>query len=153
MNANEREWSDDVSESENGDLWKLREQHVSWLHGDVVYQAVGCAMKVHRTLGHGLREKTYERALCLEFAASALSFSQQKRFPIMYRGQQIDEFVPDLIVKDCVIVDTKTVDCILDAHIGQLLNYLRVANLHVGLILNFKHPRLQWRRVVLEESA
>jgi GxxExxY protein len=116
---------------------------------ELVYQIVGSAMAVLNEIGHGLREKTYERAMCVEFAFRHISYSQQKRYPVIYRGQKVDEFVPDLEVEDRVLVDTKTVDSIDDQHRGQVLNYLRISERSVGVILNFKHRQLQWERLVM----
>ena len=61
----------------------------------------------------------------------------------------VGEFVPDLLVNGVVVVDTKTIDRITDVERGQMLNYLRITKLGVGLILNFKHPKLEWERMVL----
>ncbi|MBN1672244.1 MAG: GxxExxY protein [Kiritimatiellae bacterium] len=119
------------------------------IEAELVYKIVGCAMKVHNEIGHGMREKTYERGLCVEFKHQSVAFSQQKVYPIYYRGEKIDDYIPDLEVEDRVIVDTKTVETITDEHRGQILNYLRVSKRRVGLILNFKHPKLQWERIVL----
>ncbi len=129
------------------------EEAECYLHSDLSYRVIGCAMTVHRTLGHGLREKTYERALCVELEEHAILFSQQQSYPVIYRGKVIDEYIPDLVVDGRIIVDTKTVEGINDEHVGQMLNYLRVTGLQIGLILNFKHPKLQWRRVVLESAT
>jgi GxxExxY protein len=114
-----------------------------------VFQIVGCAMEVLNTLGHGLREKTYERSLAVEFRLKGIAFDQQRAFPVTYKGERVDEYVPDLIAFSQVIVDTKTVEAIGDFERGQMLNYLRITGLRVGLILNFKHPKLQWERLVL----
>ena len=62
---------------------------------------------------------------------------------------KVGEFVPDLIVDSSVIVDTKVIDRITDIERGQMLNYLRITKLRVGLILNFKNPKLEWERIVL----
>ncbi len=113
-----------------------------------VYAIVGCAMEVLNELGNGLREKTYERALLHEFGLRSIEWSQQREFPVYYKGIQIDVFIPDLIVFDKVVADLKTIEQITDREIGQMLNYLKVTNLSVGVILNFKHARLEWRRVV-----
>jgi GxxExxY protein len=64
----------------------------------------------------------------------------------------VDEYIPDLIVNGEVVVDAKTVESINNEHIGQMLNYMRITGLKVGLLLNFKHARLQWRKVVLSEN-
>ena len=65
----------------------------------------------------------------------------------------MDEFIPDLIVNGETVVDTKTVEAINDDHIGQMLNYLRITGLKVGVLLNFKHGRLQWRKVTLNQEV
>ena len=117
---------------------------------ELVYQIVGCAIAVLNELGHGLREKTYERAMCVEFRFQQISYSQQKRYPVFYRGEKVDEFIPDLEVEDRVLADPKTIEAIGDEQRGQMLNFLRVTKKEVGVILNFKHPKLEWERIVLE---
>ena len=119
---------------------------------DPVYKVIGCAMDVLNSIGHGLREKTYERALMVEFRHQGMENETQKIFPVYYRGEKVDEFIPDLIVDGDVVVDTKTVESINNDHIGQMLNYLRITGLKVGLLLNFKHSKLQWRKVTLNEE-
>jgi len=118
---------------------------------ELVFQIVGCSMDVLNELGHGLREKTYERALCHEFELQEVNYSQQTVFPVFYKGIKIDDYIPDLIVENRVVVDTKTVDCMGDTEIGKMLNYLRITGIKVGLLINFKHSKLQWKRVVLSE--
>ena len=100
-------------------------------------------------LGHGLHEKIYENALVVEFKLRGIPFEQQKRFPVHYKTVLVGEFVPDLIVFGSIIVDTKTIDRITEHELGKMTNYLRVAKLRVGLILNFKHARLEWERRVV----
>ena len=113
-----------------------------------VFQVVGCAMEVLNTLGHGLREKTYENALAVEFGLQGIPFEQQLRFDVIYKGVRVGEYVPDLIVFDQIVVDTKTIDRITDLERGQILNYLKITQRRVGLILNFKRPKLEWERLV-----
>lgn len=118
----------------------------------LVYRIVGCSMEVLNEIGHGLREKTYERALCREFDIQSVPFFQQAIFPVEYKGVKIDEYIPDLIVEGKVVVDTKTIDGIGNDEIGKMLNYLKITKLKVGLIINFKHAKLEWKRVVLTEN-
>lgn len=125
---------------------------IELIEKELVHKIVGCAINVANELGHGLREKTYEKALCIELSRQNLSFSQQMSFPVYYDSQLIDEYIPDLIVEGKVIVETKNVGSILDEHRGQVLNYLRITRKEVGLILNFKHPRLQWERLILMKN-
>jgi GxxExxY protein len=119
------------------------------LHGELVYSIVGCAFEVMKEIGHGLHEHPYENALVIEFGLKSLRFDQQRRFDVLYKGVRVSEYVPDLIVDDSVIVDTKVIDRITDHERGQMLNYLRITKRRVGLIINFKKPKLEWERVVL----
>ncbi len=118
-----------------------------------VYAIVGAALEVLNGLGHGLHEKPYENALVVEFAQRGISCAQQKIFPVNFKGVKVADFVPDLIAFDSVIVDTKVIEHITDHERGQMLNYLRVAKLQVGVILNFKRARLEWERVVFTQHS
>ncbi len=124
------------------------------MNADFPYQKetkaiLGCAFAVHNEIGHGFHEKPYENALVVEFQERGIPCRQQERFPLLYKETKVGEFVPDLIAFDEVIVDTKTIPKISEHELGQMLNYLRATGLPVGLLLNFKHPRLEYRRVIL----
>ncbi|MCP4408585.1 MAG: GxxExxY protein [Gammaproteobacteria bacterium] len=119
---------------------------------DEVHQVVGCAMEVLNTLGHGLLEKPYENALVVEFRLCNIPYRQQPRFDVNYKSVKVGEYVPDLICFDQIVVDTKTIEKITNHEIGQVMNYLKITGLKLGLLLNFKHARLEWKRVVLEEN-
>ena len=110
---------------------------------------IGFAFEVSNEVGHGLNEKIYENSLTVLFKSSGIAFDQQRRFPVFFRGVEVGEFGPDLITFGSVIVDAKVIDRITDRERGQMLNYLRITKLRVGLILNFKNPRLEWERIVL----
>jgi GxxExxY protein len=114
-----------------------------------VFQIVGCAIEVLNTLVHGLLEKPYENALVVEFGLRKVPFRQQPSFDVLYKGQKIGVFVPDLIAFDAVVVDAKVIDRITDHERGLMLNYLRITGLRVGVILNFKHRKLEWERIAL----
>ena len=101
------------------------------------------------TLGHGLVEKPYENALVVELGLRKIPFRQQPTFDVLYKGHKIGLFIPDLIAFDSVVVDTKVIDRITDHERGLMLNYLRITNSGVGLILNFKRAKLEWERIVL----
>ncbi len=118
-------------------------------HAALTYEIVGCAMEVLNELGHGLHEKPYENALVVEFGLRKLAVSQQRRFDVFYKTVPVGEFVPDLIVDDAVIVDTKVIEKVGDIERGKMINYLRITKHRVGLIVNFKRPKLEWERVVL----
>ncbi len=116
-------------------------------HGEETEAIIGAAFEVLNTLGHGLLEKAYENALCVEFRLRGIPYEQQPRFEVTYKGEDIGTFVPDLIVYGKVVIDAKTIDRITDHEMGRMLNYLKVTSKPVGLILNFKYAKLQWRRV------
>ena len=119
------------------------------LSRDEVFQIVGCAIEVLNTLGHGIVEKPYENALIMEFGLRKIPVRQQPAFDLLYKGQKVGLFVPDLIAFDSVVVDTKVIDRITHHERGLMLNYLRITRLRVGVILNFKHRKLDWERIVL----
>jgi GxxExxY protein len=116
---------------------------------DETQRIIGHAFVVLNELGHGLNEKVYENSLTILFKRDAIGFDQRRNFSVLFRGEQVGLFIPDLIVFGSVIVDTKVIDRITDHERGQMLNYLRITKLRVGLILNFKHARLGWERIVL----
>jgi GxxExxY protein len=109
---------------------------------------IGFAFAVLNEIGHGLHEKIYANALVVMFELNGVSCDQQRRSPVLFRSVEIGEFVPDLIAFGSVIVDTKGIDRITDHERGKMLNYLCIPKLRVGLILNFRNPRLEWERVV-----
>jgi GxxExxY protein len=119
------------------------------LFKDEVFQIAGCAIEVLNALGHGIVEKPYENALVVEFGLRQIPFKQQPAFDVLYKGQRVGAFVPDLIVFNSIVVDAKVIDRITDHERGLMLNYLRIPALRVGVILNFKHRKLEWERIVL----
>ncbi len=106
-------------------------------------------MEVINTLGHGLLEKPYENAMVVEFGLKNVPFQQQPRFDVLYKSVKVGEYIPDLIVFDRIVVDAKTIERITDHEKGQMLNYLKITKLHVGLIINFKSAKLQWERLII----
>jgi GxxExxY protein len=105
---------------------------------DITESIIGCAIEVHKRLGPGLLETVYEHALCVELAENRIAFQRQLGVPLYYRGQLISEHRPDLVVAERVVVEVKCVERLLPIHKAQVLTYLRVLNLHTGLLLNFK---------------
>ncbi len=98
---------------------------------------IGCAIEVHRQLGPGLLESTYEAALCVELEDAGLSCNRQAVFPVNYKGRAVGEYRLDLIVEDAVVVEIKSVERHDPVYEAQLLTYLRVTGKHVGLLINF----------------
>jgi GxxExxY protein len=124
-------------------------KNTAFLLKEETHSIIGCAFEVLNELGHGLHEKCYENALVVEFRLRGIGFSQQVQFEVFYKKERVGLFVPDLIAYHQVIVDAKVIDRITDVERGQMLNYLRITKLRVGLLLNLKHPKLEWERIVL----
>ncbi len=118
----------------------------------ITERIIGCAIEVHRYLGPGLLESIYESALCIELTANSLPFKRQNGIPLFYKGQLISEHRPDLVVDDKVIVEVKSVESLAPIHVAQMLTYLKVTSLRIGLILNFNSSTMKngIRRVVLQ---
>jgi GxxExxY protein len=112
-------------------------------------QILGCAFDVLNEVGHGFHEKIYENGLTVAFRLKGVPFDQQRKCPVLFRGQPIGEFIPDLLVFGSVVVDPKVIERITEHEIGKMLNYLRITKCRVGLTLNFKRARLEWDRRVL----
>ena len=104
---------------------------------------IGCAIEVHRQLGPGLLEATYEAALCIELQNAELNFVRQPVFPVVYKGQVIGEYRLDLIVKSAVVVEIKSVERFDPIFEAQVLTYLRVTGKRVGLLINFNSRLLR----------
>jgi len=122
------------------------------LFRDEVYRIVGSAMEVLNDLGHGLHEKLYENALVVEFGFTSIPFLQQPHYEVLYKGVKVGEYVPDLIAFGAIVVDAKVVEAITDHERGQMLNYLKITGLKLGLILSFRRAKLEWERIILERD-
>ena len=104
-------------------------------------------MHVHNMLGPGLREKPYENALVIALRNKSLRAEAQKAYPIRYCGQAVGDCIPDITVSGNLLIDVKSIEVIGDNEIAQMLNYLRISGLKVGLIINFKNAKLEWQRI------
>jgi GxxExxY protein len=112
------------------------------LYGDTDLNALSeevirCAIEVHRELGPGLLESVYETALCIELKAAHVNVKRQIEIPLYYKGELISEHRPDLIVGDRIVVEIKSIARFDPIHMAIMLTYLRITQLHLGLLLNF----------------
>lgn len=104
---------------------------------------IGCAIEVHRQLGPGLLEATYEEALCIELQDAKMAFKRQVPYPVLYKGRNIGEYRLDLIVQDAVVVEIKSVERFNSIFEAQVLTYLRVSGRRIGLLMNFNSRLLK----------
>jgi GxxExxY protein len=113
-------------------------------HRDLTERVIGLAIEVHRTVGPGLLESVDETGLCLEFERAGIPFRRQVGIPVVYKGTSVSVgFRADIVVADAVIIEIKGVAAFVPAHEAQLLTYLRMSQLRVGLLMNFHAPRLK----------
>ncbi len=104
----------------------------------ITAQIIGCAIEVHRVLGAGLLESLYEEALFWELADARLLVERQRPIPIVYKSHRLDgAFRPDLIVNETVLIEVKHLEKMLPVHEAQVLTYLKLTKLGIGLLFNF----------------
>ena len=121
------------------------------LHSQITGDILKAFYKVYNTLGYGFLEKVYENALIFELREINLKIVQQKPINVFYRGVLVGEYFADLVIEDSVIVELKAKEIIIDAHISQLINYLKATEIEVGLLLNFGKKPEQRRKVFSNE--
>ena len=123
------------------------------IENDVLTEKIiGCAIEVHRGLGPGLLESAYEECLCFELGQARLSHTKEVPLPIIYKAVKLDcGYRMDIVVEDQVVVELKTVDRLMPIHEAQLLTYLKLSRIRIGLLLNFNSATLKegLRRLVL----
>lgn len=110
--------------------------------GVVTGQIIECAIEVHRALGPGLREKTYDEALAIEMLERRMVFERQVRIPVQYKGHLVGEYGLDFVVGGTVVVEVKAVERFEPVFEAQILSYLRASGLRLGLLLNFNSHRV-----------
>jgi GxxExxY protein len=116
---------------------------------DVTYAINGAVFEVNRVLGPGFLEKVYENALLLELRIRGLKAESQVPIRVLYKKNAVGEYIADILVEEKVIVELKTVEQLNKIHEAQLLNYLKATGIQVGLLVNFKYPKAEIKRMVL----
>jgi GxxExxY protein len=105
---------------------------------------IGAAMEVHRTLGPGLLESTYEMCLCRELSIRGISFERQVPIAVEYKGVKLDcGYRADIVVDGMILVEIKAIDSLLPIHDAQLLSYLKLGGWKIGLLINFNVEMLK----------
>ncbi len=119
---------------------------------DLSNKVIGCAIEVHRTLGPGLLESTYEQCLARELALADISFEVQSQLPVEYKGVHLNcGYRIDLLIEKKLIIELKVVEKVLPIHEAQILTYMKLANVPTDLLINFNVKLLRdgIRRFVL----
>ena len=98
---------------------------------------IGCCIAVHRELGPGLRERIYSRAIAIELKAAGIEFEREKKYPVTYRGELLCDQKLDFVVANEIVLEVKSVEHLAAIHHAQIVNYMRIARIRAGLLLNF----------------
>jgi GxxExxY protein len=122
-------------------------------HSDLTGQIIGCAMKVHSTLGNGFQEVIYQRALAIEMGKAGLEFRREQEMPIYYDGHEIGTRRVDFFVDNKIMVELKALTELQDVHLAQALNYLEAYQREIGLLINFGSKSLQFKRIISSKSV
>jgi GxxExxY protein len=123
------------------------------LHKNLTGKILGMAMEVHQVLGCGFLEALYQEAFEHELKLKRIKFIRQKPHRVAYKDIILRHpYIPDLIVEEKVVVDLKAVREIGEVEEAQMINYLKITHLEVGLIINFGCRSLEWKRMVLSET-
>ena len=118
-------------------------------HKELTAKIIDCAYKVHRELGFGFLESVYQNALVIELTKAGLKSEREKRIQVYYDGKVVGDFVADILVKEKVILELKSVSQVHPAHEAQLINYLKATGIKVGLLINFGE-KVEIKRKVLD---
>ena len=108
------------------------------------YEVIGCAYEVHKNLGPGLLESTYETCLCYELGKKGLVHEKQKELTINYKGIVLNNgYRIDILVENTIVIELKSVETLLPIHTAQIMTYLKLSGYHLGLLINFNVTNLQ----------
>jgi len=114
---------------------------------ELTHRIIGCAMKVHRTLGNGFQEVIYQRSLAIEMTKQGLGFKREMEMKIYYEGEEVGLRRVDFFVEDTIMVELKAVISLEEAHLAQAMNYCQAYGLPIGLLINFGSKSLDFKRV------
>lgn len=129
----------------------MTDKHIKTPYDDLTYKIIGCAMAVHRKLGPGLKEETYQRDLGLTFDEAKMEHEPQKNIEVYdtSHGQAIiGYYIPDYIVARLIVVEIKALKGLDNSHVAQVIGYLAVTSCPLGLLINFGERSLKWRRIL-----
>jgi len=120
-----------------------------YLHQELTKDILASAFRVHNSIGCGLLEKVYGNAMSWDLKLNNRNVVEEKEFKVVYREREVGAYYGDLVVDEKVIVEVKAVEKLNNVHRAQLLNYLRISGMRVGLLLNFANPKLEYERIII----
>ncbi len=119
---------------------------------ELTYSIIGCAMKVHNTLGNGFQEVIYQRCLALELEKKHIKFARELEMPIYYEDTEVGTRRADFVIEEKVLVEIKAVIKLEDVHLAQALNYLQAYRIDIGLLINFGSNSLEYKRLYRKKN-
>ncbi len=123
------------------------QDHNQSLYSEITEKILQCSFDIMNELGSGFLEAVYKNGLALAIKEKGLKIEPEKRFEVIFRGQKIGLYIADLIVEDTVIVELKCCEQLLPEHQAQLINYLKVSGVSVGLLINFGKRKVEYKRL------
>ncbi|MGQ1945488.1 GxxExxY protein [Geofilum sp. OHC36d9] len=114
---------------------------------EITYQIIGCAMKIHNTLGNGFQEVIYQRCLAIELAKLGIEFEREKEQIIYYEGSKVGTRRADFVIENKIIVELKALVKLEDVHLAQAKNYVVAYDFPKGLLINFGATSLQYKLI------
>jgi len=124
----------------------------SYKYSELTGKIIGCAMKVHSTLGNGFQEVVYQRALAVEMEKQRLVFARELEMTIYYDSVEVGTRRADFLVQDTVMLELKAICQLEDIHLAQALNYLEAYKLEIGLLINFGSRHIEIKRITNERK-
>ena len=122
---------------------------MEFVEKDLSYDITGAIFEVAHALGPGLLEKCYQEALEIELKSRNLKVERERRYNLTYKGVALDqEYIADFVVENKVIVELKSVRELNEIHKAQIINYLKISGLHLGILVNFNKPRIEIERIL-----
>ena len=122
-------------------------------HSELTSKILSCCFEVMKELGPGFLERVYKNALLIAVKQKGLQVQVEQPYEVIFRGKVIGRYNADLVVNQTVIVELKCCDTLIREHQAQLFNYLKVSRLPIGLLVNFRHRKLEWKRLQSNEDC
>ncbi len=116
------------------------------IHEELTEKILKACFDVSNELGCGFLESVYEKALLIALTEASLKAEAQASLKVMFRGQVVGDFFPDIIVENTILLELKAVKALMPEHLAQVMNYLKATGIEVGFLINFGNPKLEYRR-------
>ena len=122
-------------------------------HEELTEKIIGCAFKVYNAMGYGYLESVYENCIAIELKKANISFERQQEISVSYEGEDVGNFIADLIINDTIIIELKSIKSLAKIHEIQLVNYLVATGKPFGLLINFGEKKVEIKRKFRDRKA